>query len=61
MKRAKARTNTKPTTRILSHPYERIWAYRHSKISEDDLDKIAKAFGVPPETLVETAVKLANG
>lgn len=65
--RAKARTNTKPLTRTpcnghgTPRPYQRIWAYRHTKVSQADLPMIAKALGIREDAVIDTAVRLSGG
>lgn len=66
MGRAKARTHTKPLSRISSghrdgpRPYEKMWVYRHSNVDEGDLAVIAAAFGISERDVVATAVRLAG-
>lgn len=66
--RAAARTTTKPLTRPTMHnpdspgptspcAHVKIWAYRHSKLTHQDLAGVARAFGIPPAALVETALR----
>lgn len=52
------RYHTKPTTRILSHPPQRIWAYRHSKICAHDVNVLAAALGVTESALIETMLRI---
>lgn len=62
--RAKARTNTKPLTRTPAQracQHQRVWVYRHSKVSERDLPMIAKALGIREAAVVDTAVRLSGG
>lgn len=54
MKHARTHANT----RILSHPYQYIWAYRHSKVGADDLPVIAEALGISEDEIVDTACRL---
>jgi hypothetical protein len=54
MKHARTHANT----RILSHPYQRIWAYHHSTIGAADLPAVAQAFGIGEAELVATALRL---
>lgn len=68
--RARARTKfTKPISRPTMHyadnptgptspcAHERIWGYRHSRLTGEDIVAVARAFGITEAALLQTALR----
>jgi hypothetical protein len=53
-----ARTHTYPVCRLPIHAacqHRKIWAYTHSRLTDNDIATVARAFGITVNDLLETA------
>lgn len=58
-----ARTHTYPLCRPPAHQacqHQRLWGYRHSRLSGDDVAVVAKVFGITENELMETVLRQLN-
>jgi hypothetical protein len=63
MIRAPARTHTKPVSRPPAHQacqHHRLWGYRHSRLTGDDIVVVAQAFGITENEFMETVLRQLN-